>query len=182
MKSLLFLTILISLSAQAHKKHSHREHGAHKHGAGSLGIAFEGAQGKIDFKIPSESIFGFEHEAKTEKDKSAVNDGLAKLDSKFSEMLVFDAALKCVITKDKIAVVAEKNSDKKTHKHAEHSAHSDVLASYNVVCEKSPLGTELIFNFQQQFPKIKDLDVQVIVDNVQKSVKANKSNTKLALK
>lgn len=182
MKLLIILTALLSFNAFAGEKHSHREHGAHEHGAGTLGIAFDGLKGKIDFKIPSESIFGFEHEAKTEKDKKVMNDGLAKLESKISEMLVFDASLKCVISKDKIEVLAEKNDDKKAkHKHS-HSNHSDTVASYNVVCEKSPLGTELTFNFQQQFPKIKDLDVQVVVGDLQKSVEAKKNNTKLLLK
>jgi hypothetical protein len=171
---LLAVCCLVSLStfADKHKhshKHSHREHGAHVHGAGNLGIAFDGLKGKVDLKITGESIFGFERVAKNDKDKKTVADALAKLESKISEMLVFDIASKCAITKDKIEVV-------------QNGKHSDVVASYNVLCEKSPAGTELTFNFQTQFPRIKDLDVDVIVDNLQKSVEVKKSDTKLVLK
>lgn len=167
---LLLAFIFLSFAVSAGEKHTHREHSAHAHGAGNLGIAFEGAKGQIDFKIPSESIFGFEYVAKSEKDKKKRDEGLIKLETKISEMVVFDSSLNCKITKDKIEVVAESIK------------HSNAVAAYNVVCDKSPVGTEITFNFQKQFPKIKDLEVQVIADNVQKSVEVEKNNTKLLLK
>jgi hypothetical protein len=167
---LLAVSCVVSLSAFADKhKHSHRQHGTHVHGAGNLGIAFDGLKGKVDLKITGESIFGFERVAKKDQDKKTVADSLAKLESKISEMLVFDLASKCAITKDKIEVL-------------QNGKHSDVVASYNVLCEKSPLGTEITFNFQTQFPRIKDLDVDVIVDNLQRSVEVKTSDTKLVLK
>lgn len=166
----LTVILLLSCVSLAHKKHQHREHGAHAHGAGSLGIAFEGANGNIEFKIPGESIIGFEHTAKTDKDKKQRDEALGKLETQISAMLVFDSTLNCKITKEKIAVIAESKK------------HSDVVASFKVVCDKSPLGTEIYFNFQKQFPKIKALEVQVIADNLQKSIKAKNNNTKLILK
>ncbi|MBY0553901.1 DUF2796 domain-containing protein [bacterium] len=186
MKFIIILTTVLSLNVYAHKKHEHREHGAHEHGAGTLGIAFEGNKGKIDFKIPSESIFGFEHVAKTEKDKKIMKEALAKLESKITEMVAFDASLKCSVTHAKVEIAAEakheKKHDSKGHKHEKKAEHSDTLANFDVTCEKSPVGTEITFNFQKHFPKIKDLEVQVIVDNIQKSIEANKDNTKLLLK
>lgn len=186
MKLIIILLSVLSLNVYAHEKHEHREHGAHEHGAGTLGIAFEANKGKIDFKIPSESIFGFEHVAKTEKDKKTMKESLAKLESKITEMVAFDASLKCNVTGAKVEIVAEaqheKKQDSKGKKHEKHSEHSDTSASFDVTCEKSPAGTEITFNFQKHFPKIKDLDVQVIVDNIQKSIEANKDNTKLLLK
>lgn len=167
---LIIVFVFLSWPVFAHEKQKHREHSAHAHGAGSLGIAFEGLKGKIDFKIPSDSIFGFEYAAKSDKDKIRRDEGLAKLETKIYEMVVFDSSLNCKIIKDKIEVLAESPK------------HSDTAATYNVTCEKSPVGTEVVFNFQKHFPKIKDLDVQVIVDNVQKSVEAKKNNTKLFLK
>jgi len=174
MKFVIILIFTVSPAIYAKDKQDqklkHREHHAHAHGAGTLGIAFEGLKGNIEFKIPSESIFGFEYAAKSEKDKNKKTEALEKLEAKISEMIVFDASLGCKIIKDKIEVLAE--SDK----------HSDVAATYNVTCDKSPTGSEIIFNFQKQFPKIKDLGVQVIVDNLQKSADVEKNNTKLILK
>lgn len=167
---IIILTLMLSLSVSAKEKHEHREHGAHAHGAGTLGIAFEAVKGIVEFKIPSESIMGFEHAAKSEKDKKKKESALTKLENKFSEMLVFDSSLNCKFAKDKIEVVAE--SDK----------HSEVLAVFSVNCDKSPIGSDLTFNFQGPFPKIKDLDVQVIFDNLQKSIEVEKNGTKLMLK
>ncbi|MEK6627225.1 MAG: DUF2796 domain-containing protein [Bdellovibrionota bacterium] len=164
-----FVAILfLSCVAVAHEKN--REHGAHAHGAGTLGIAFEGTKCSIEFKIPNETLFGFEYKAKSAKDKKKRDDALSKLESKISEMLVFDSSLNCKIEKNKIEVIAE--SDK----------HSSTMAVFSIICDKSPLGTEITFNFQKQFPKIKDLDVQFIVDNLQKSVEVKKNDTKLFLK
>lgn len=176
--------------AHNHKKHSHshREHGAHQHGAGSLGIAFEGANGKIEFKAPSESIFGFEHEARTEADKKKQQDGLNKLETKIAELVTFDASLNCRISKEKVEVVREneaaaasqdQKSAKKKHKHAEHS---ETVGAFAVVCDKSPVGTDIVFNFQKHFPRLKDVDVQVIADTVQKAVEAKKNGARISLK
>ena len=167
--SILVMASLVSVAnAKEHK--GHREHGAHAHGTGSLGIAFEGSNGRIDFKIPSESIIGFEYTAKSEKDKSKRDAALLLLEKSISEMIVFDASLNCKFDKEKIEIISE--SEK----------HSNLVAGFKVACLKSPVGTEIVFYFQKQFPKIKDLVVEAIVDNVQKSAKAKKNNTRLVLK
>ena len=167
--SILFIVTLVSIT-NAKEQKSHREHGAHAHGAGSLGIAFEGPNGRIDFKMPSESIVGFEYVAKSAKDKSKRDTAILTLEKNISEMVVFDATLNCKFNKEKIEIIAE--SEK----------HSSLVAGFNVMCLRSPVGTEIIFNFQKQFPKIKDLDVEVVADSVQKSVEATKDNTRLFLK
>jgi hypothetical protein len=174
-----------SAAKDAHHHHEHREHGAHQHGVGTVGVAFEALKGKIEFKIPAESIIGFEHEAKKEADKKKQADALAKFESKISEMLVFDASLKCVLAKEKIEVVREeehKEEPKKSHKHHKHAAHSDFVAHYNVTCEKSPAGTDLAVKMHSQFKKIKKIELQLIVDNLQKAQTITKDNTVVSLK
>ena len=169
MKSFIFFSVcLLSFVASTHE---HREHAAHNHGSGNLSIAFDDNKGKIDFKIPSESIFGFEHSAQSEKDKKTMAAGLFQLENKISEMIVFDATLKCQFSKNKIEVVPE---DK-------HSNHSDTVASFLVVCAKSPVGTKIVFNFQKFFPRIKDLDVQVLAGVIQKSSEAKQNGTVIEL-
>ncbi len=53
---ILVLSLFFGLTL--HAKKTHRQHSVHKHGAGTLGIAFDGKNGKLEFKIPSDSIFG----------------------------------------------------------------------------------------------------------------------------
>lgn len=175
-----------SAAKETHHHHEHREHGAHQHGVGTVGVAFEALKGKIEFKIPAESIVGFEHEAKKDADKKKQTDALAKFESKINEMLVFDASLKCVFTKEKVEVVREEEhkDEKHDHKHKghKHAAHSDFVAHYNVTCEKSPAGTDLTVKIHSQFKKIKKIELQLIVDNLQKAQTITKDNVVVSLK
>jgi hypothetical protein len=198
MKLLISLVLVVSVQAWAHadkKKsatkatdhhHEHREHGAHQHGVGIIGVAFEGLKGKVEFKIPAESIVGFEHEAKKESDIKKQSEALVKFESKINEMLVFESSSKCVLTKEKIEVVREEEhkDDKHNHKHKgpKHTAHSDFVAHYNVTCEKSPAGTDFTLKMHSQFKKIKKLELQLIVDNLQKAQTITKDNTVVSLK
>lgn len=162
---IIILSLMFSFTGMA----EHREHAAHVHGSGNLGIAFDGGIGKIDFKIPSESILGFEHSAKSEKDKKTMKEELEKLESKFSEMVVFESSLNCQFSKEKVDVI-------------NHGKHSETVANFTVNCSKSPEGTKIVFNFQKFFPRIKDLDVLVLVGSQQRSIEAKQSGTIIELK
>lgn len=184
MKTLVLIIVSTFISVQSlAKEKSHREHGAHHHGAGTLGIAFEETTGRLEFKIPSESVIGFEYTPKTEKDKKTKETQLAKLENNVAGMVVFDSSLKCQILKDKIEVIKDEQEAAGAHGHHRHHAeHSDVLATFNVNCEKSIVGTKMIFNVQKYFPRVHDLDVQIIAGPVQKSVEAKKNGTSIELK
>lgn len=156
---LVLISLTISFQAFAAKKHGPHNHDAHVHGSGSLSIAFDGPQGKIEFNTPSETLFGFEHEAKTAADKKTVNDALKKFENSLAEMISFKKELNCQFTKDKLEVVFESKK------------HSNTQAAFTVKCEKSPVGSRVLFNFQKFFPRLKDVDTQIIADQVQKSLK-----------
>lgn len=166
------------------KKHEHREEVAHNHGAAEVSAVFDGLNGRIELSIPSLAVFGFEHRPKNDKDQKKTDEGLAKIDGKISEMLVFDKSLNCQFTKDRVQVSYEggeevEDAKKRKVKTAEHS---DTMAVFNVVCEKPVTGTDLIFNFHTHFSKIKSLNVQIVADGVQKSMTVKKSKTIFSLK
>ncbi len=160
-----------SKSGSKSAKHQHREHSAHKHGSGQISIAIEGLNGEIDFEAPGDSIYGFEYEAKKPADKKKQEEALSFLQKNISEIVRFEQKLNCIITKIKTEIEQHK-SDK----------HSHVEAKFKITCEKSPLGSTLIFNVQTTFPKLKNVAVTVIVDDIQKSAEANKNGVKLELK
>jgi hypothetical protein len=166
----IFAGILLSLSALAIEKHEHREHGAHVHGSAELSIAFDGLQGKIEFKSPSDSFVGFEHKAKSAADKKTRDKAFKKFETNISEIISFDKSLTCQITKDKIEIFAESDT------------HSDTSASFTAKCEKSPLGTKITFNFQKFFPQLKDIDAQILIDSLQKSAEIKTNGTSIELK
>ena len=133
-----------------------REHGAHVHGNAQLSIAFEGANGEIHFDGAGEGVIGFEHPAKSDKDKKTQADALHRMESQIGKLLAFDASLKCEFTSAHAKVVPEGN-------------HSDVEADFKVKCTKSPVGSKLKVDFAKSFPLLKKMDIQILADQLQKS-------------
>ena len=148
----------------------HREHKAHDHGAGQIGIAFDGTDGKIDFDIPAESIIGFEYEPTKLADKKKLSDGLQMLRSKINDLIIFEGKSKCEITVQSVEL--ERSESK----------HSDIAGQYSVKCLESPLGSTIKFKLHSQFKRIKKLQVQVVVDSLQKSASISKDGEKIELK
>lgn len=149
----------------------HRQHGAHKHGSAKMGIAFESFKGQLTLQLASEAIFGFEYVPKKEADKIKQREGLEKLERNMASMVAFASDLKCVFSKEKLEV-----------DYHEGGKHSDIDATFNIVCEKDPLGSTLTFNIQKFFPKLADVDVQLLFADLQKSVEANATGFKVELK
>lgn len=151
--SLGFAILLLSLSVDAHEKnHQHREHGSHVHGEASLSVAFEGVSGKINFESPAGNLFGFEHKAKTPKDKAKVADVMAQL-KKPQELFAFEN-LKCEWSN----AVVEQDFD---------GHHSEVEASFDVKCDKAVIGQTLDVKLGSLFSAVKELKVEILADDVQ---------------
>lgn len=146
-----------------------REQGTHVHGFVKASVAFDGKTGKIQMEIPADSIFGFEHPAKSKKDIQTKEESLKKLETKISEMIVFDSSLQCKIAKEIFEVNQEKN-------------HADVDADFSVNCQKPVAGSSISFNFQKVFSRFKKVHVDVIADSVQKSMDVTKNGESLELK
>lgn len=176
MKKIILLVLSFQLTTLANSPKAHRHHGAHQHGAGQLSIAFDKNTGRAELKASAVSIIGFEHTAKTAKDQKIKADQLATLEGKISEILQFQADLNCKITKEKIEILKDEKKSKGSK-----AEHSDILAEFNIECLKSPIGSKLIFNFQKFFKNLEDLDVQILVDDFQKSLEVKKSGTSLTL-
>ncbi len=171
MKNIFITIIVLSSLAFAKEKKEHRHHEAHVHGGATLNIAFDQWKGKVEFKAASAGVVGFEHLAKTEKDKKTVTEAKTNMDANIAKLIQFDSALGCVFTKEKIEIVPESDSSK----------HSDFVASFQVTCVKSVVGSKVTFDFTS-FKKIKDLDVTVLADTVQKTAEVKSKPVVLELK
>ncbi|AFY00743.1 ZrgA family zinc uptake protein [Bdellovibrio bacteriovorus] len=161
--------LLFSLMAMAHSDHAAHTQAAHVHGAGKVSLAFDGKKGKLEFHAPAESIYGFEHAAKSKKDKQKKDEALAKLGEKMAEMVVLDPSLKCEIKLEMYEVIEKKN-------------HSDVEGEFNISCEAPVAGSTITFNFQKVFSRLKKVQVEVLADQVQKSLEVGKNGETLELK
>lgn len=166
MRSFLFCVFAVPFFAQA----QHREHGAHVHGQGALSIAFDSAAGTVEFTAPGDSVYGFEHEAKKKSDKAKIEKAHGTVEKRIGEIVVFHPSLSCKFTKTSI----------ETARHGGES-HSEMQAKFSVLCDRSPRGTTLRLNPAKVFPKLKDVDVTILVDDDQKSAEAGPKGTEVAL-
>lgn len=161
----LTLVVLSAVStAQAHKKGHKHSHGAHVHGEAQLSVAFDGLVGKMDFRAPTEAIYGFEHVPKTEKEKTAVDESLKMFESHVDSMVQFPVGLNCRFAKEKLEVTRK-------------GKHADLIGLFGIECEKSPAGSSLSIGFHEHFQKIKVLKVTIVVDALQKSVDLRETST-----
>ena len=154
--------------SHAHKEHRH--HKAHQHGHAEMSIAFDGMIGKISLESPADNILGFENKPKNDQQKKQSEENLLKLENSISQMVQMDSSLSCVMQKHEINV------------NYEEGGHSDVDASFEVKCQKSPIGTKIKFDFQKHFPRLKNIAVQVLVDQVSKSIQIKKATAELEIK
>lgn len=174
MKSkVLICTTVLVFAAAAANAHSHRhEAKGHVHGAGKFSITFDKTKGRAELEVPAESILGFEHAPKNDKQKKAYEESMAALETGIAKLVQLDASLNCQFTKDFIGL--EKDESGKQSKHA------DYLATFNVTCDKSPVGSKVIVDFSA-YKRLAKLEVTVLADNVVKTVTAKKKPVELDL-
>lgn len=191
MKIPIFLALTaLSLNVFAGKEKKHRHHDSHLHGTATLSIAFEQLNGKIEFKAASEGILGFEHEARSEKEKQKLANIIAVFEKSSSQLIQFDANSNCVFTAEKVGMEAEsgategkaaKGPHKHEHKKAHQGEHSDFVAHYNVQCQKDLKGTQLTLDFSQ-FKGLRDTDVTLLIGDLQKSIELKRKPVTIELK
>ena len=146
-----FVGLLVVISAGA-RAEEHEHHGAHVHGEAKLVIALESAtQGTIDLDCPADSIVGFEHAAKSAKDKKTADAALKKLNLLGNALLELPAALGCTVKGKKAGF--EAGSEK---------GHADINASWDLQCKTPLTGAKGKLHLIRAFTKIHKIGVQII--------------------
>jgi hypothetical protein len=127
-----------------------RQHKAHVHGVATLNIAVEDRTATVEFESPAESVIGFEHKARSTTDQEKQAKALDLLRNKIDSMVIFDPALGCHFSPDKVDVVHQ------TEEHAE------VHGLFAVNCDTALAGSKLRFGFTKTFPAIQTVNVQLV--------------------
>ncbi len=173
-KTLLFISTVLMMTlptmVSAKDRDKHRHAGKHSHGHAEISIGFDGPQGELSLKGAAEPILGFEYLAKTEQQKATVEATKKIFQTEISNFFVFDKALGCSFTVKKLDQVPEASEDPhEKHEHGKKSGqHSDWEANFSIQCQKSPLGTDLTVDLTR-FKKLKDVDITVLIDTLQKT-------------
>ena len=108
---------------------------AHEHGALKLDVAIEGNKLAIEMEAPLDNLLGFERAPRTDAERKAAADVLARLRSpdKGSSLFVLDAAAQCTLSKAEVqAPVLEPGA-----KAAAKDEHADLDASYEFSCAQA---------------------------------------------
>ncbi len=181
---------LVSLCvAQALAEGKKRELDAHEHGHSVLNIAIEGNRIEMEMTAPGADIVGFEHVAKSEEDKAAVEQAEARLGEPLS-LFSFPADAGCSVESASVEIEGEEHHDEhaekayaeeKDHeedKHAEaghdedegEASHNEFHAAYALTCSALDGLDGIDFAaFFESFAGAEEVEVTVISEKGQSS-------------
>ena len=155
---------------------------AHVHGLATLNLALENEVMEIHFESPAANVIGFEHKARSAKEKQAVEQTKTVLKS---PKLMFsfvgtDCELKAT-TVDISEVVdsehehhshSENHSHSEHHKHSEHhnhssGHHSEIKSSYRFNCKDAGDLNYVSIGLFELFPGIEKINVLWVTETKQ---------------
>jgi hypothetical protein len=187
----MFVAVGLGLAVTASAQAQQREAGAHEHGRGTLNVALEGSRLSMELEAPGADIVGFEHRAKTQKQKSAVEAAKKKLAAP-QGLFELPAAAGCVLKEAKVELESENHDhahDAKAAKGKDHGAkekhddseHAAFKAEYAFDC-KAPAGlTTIGFGYFKAFAGAQKLDVTVITPKQQSRFEVSRTNPRIDL-
>jgi Protein of unknown function (DUF2796) len=192
MMRLMVAGLVVALALTAARAEERRQLGAHEHGHGKLDIAIEGNTVSMMLEVPGADIVGFEHEAKTQKDKDAV----AAAKKKLADALALfgpASAAGCKLASAKVEIEAEgedhegerhehKKGEKKKEEVHEHEGHNEFHATYLLTCAKPAALTTLAFKYFDVFPGAQELEIQLIAPKGQSKYEATRQSPTVTLK
>lgn len=132
---------------------------AHEHGALKLDVAIEGNKLTIAMEAPLDNLLGFERAPRTDAERKAAAEVLARLRSPDQGKALFsaDASAQCTLSKaDVQAPVLEPGA-----KPAPKDEHADLDASYEFSCAQPAELRSLDVGLFDAYKRIQRIDVQV---------------------
>jgi Protein of unknown function (DUF2796) len=168
----------------------HRELGAHEHGRGTLNIAVEGNKVTMELEAPGVDIVGFEHAAKTSREKAAVEKAKVQLAAPLT-LFALPASAACRVTEAKVEVEIgnhdhgakakgqpPKSADKGGGKS---EGHSEFHVEYALECAAPANLTTIEFGYFRAFAGAQKLDVNVITPKGQNKFEVTRASPRLSL-
>lgn len=154
---------------------------AHEHGSATISFAYEQNTAEIELEAPADSVLGFEHAPKSDKEKKIMEDARLLWGKMTSELVIFPKELNCKTTETTFKQELDDDHhehDKKHHKDKGES-HSEIEASAKIVCEK-PIAGDVVIQFKKHFKRMKNLKLEVVGAKTQ-SLKVKKDSETIKL-
>lgn len=164
---LLFIThAAIAGDHQHHHGHSHQK--AHTHGEGKVEIVIEDNIIYVLAKLPAHDVLGFEHKAKSDKDKNTLKQAKALLTS-------HDGLIQASDLKD----CTHKNKPK-FHFHT-HGHHGDIKVNHIFKCKNTSAIKHISLTLFKHLPQLQKVRVEAITDKGPMTNHLSPSNYKFSL-
>ncbi|MHC8865667.1 ZrgA family zinc uptake protein [Arenicellales bacterium IMCC57338] len=186
-RNLILILILVTCSLGA----SAAAQSTHVHGQGQVGMAIDQNLISMTLESPGADIVGFEHEARTAEEKTAVTEALKQLsDPMFVIQLPANASCKVVQASSEVTSENgdEGHADHEEHEeHADHNeheseAHGSFIAEYQLECANVAVIDFITFVYFGHFRNAQSLMVVLIDKNGQHRHKINRDIPILYLK
>ena len=199
---LLLLVLAPMLLAQTFGSPEYRTMESHQHGQAELRILLETNLVEMEFESPAFNLVGFEHKASSPREKKAVKNAVAFLESP-GRLIAFggSACSPEVIQIDVSSVRNEEDEHQHEHEHeheAEHeeehpheheheheteteTSHADIIARYSFSCENKSDLSYIEVNFFRVFPGLEEVKALWVGETGQGAKQLNPSNRRLDL-
>lgn len=168
-KTLILFTALCGVNSSKVFAGDGHSHGAHEHGVANLKIAVDKQTLKFIFQSPADTIYGFEHEAKSPKEKAAQKLAFDKL-SLPAEFIELSPKSNCQLTTSKAPSVPKSRGH----------GHQDVHVEWSATCESSITGQTAQFRFGSIFPSMHRLKIEVLGDEKQTKIDLKNGNGQIS--
>jgi hypothetical protein len=165
------LSTFASAVASEGVKHAHT-HGAHAHGKGELELTVQGGSIEGIFRTPMDSLLGFEHQPKTEAQKTAV----AALKNQLGTPAV-------IVLPNPQAQCSPRRSEASSTLFTGHvkGTHSDLEFRFSFECLAPEKLSALELVALKQFNRLSEVRVQMVGPKGQRSVVLKKKTPRLIL-
>ena len=195
MRSALFVFAVVWAGGAAFAGDEHRQLGAHEHGHGTFNMAIEGKQVMIELEAPGADLVGFEHQAKTDADKAAIEEVRAVLEKPLN-LFIFPKSAACSVDHTTASIIgeserhgehqgAEMQAGSEPESHAneepEQARHNEFHAQYRLTCDEPAAIKVLTFGYFDAFPGADELEVNVISETGQTSYEVERSKRQISL-
>lgn len=147
---------------------------AHEHGVVKLDVALDGARLELVLEAPLDSVVGYERAPRTDAERKAAADALARL-RRGDGLFVLPAAAQCS------AQPATVKADVLEGGAAPKDGHADLDASFAWTCMKPAELATLDVALFDTFPRIRRVDVQVAAPKGQRRATLTPASRRISL-
>ena len=150
------------------------QHQAHQHGSANATVSYSESQVHVVFTLPAADVFGFEHEARNDKQHAKIKSALNTLSDSNN---VVSLSVACEISKYQVTQQHEEHASYDEH----HDEHFDIEIESQYTCHTNEAIT-LTINLFDSFPSLRIINIQYASDSHQDLYRIDAKNNTIDIK